>query len=37
MMILDRFNLKVIAGAGLCGTAMALSPHAVAAPLITGG
>lgn len=33
----ERFNIKVVAGAGLCGAAIALSPDAAAAPLITGG
>lgn len=38
MTIFDRFNVRVVAaGAGLCGVAMALSPHVAAAPLITGG
>lgn len=37
MAIVDRFNIKVVAGAGLCGAAIALSPDAAAAPLITGG
>ncbi|MDS0337659.1 hypothetical protein NDO39_25820, partial [Mycobacterium intracellulare] len=37
MAIVDRFNMKVVAGAGLCGAAIALSPDAAAAPLITGG
>ena len=37
MAIVDRFNMKVIASAGLCGAAIALSPGAAAAPLITGG
>jgi hypothetical protein len=38
MTIFDRFNVRVVvAGAGLCGVAMALSPHVVAAPLPTGG
>jgi len=38
MRVFDRFNSTVVAaGAGLCGVAMALSPQAVAAPLITGG
>jgi hypothetical protein len=38
MTIFDRFNVRVIAaGAGLCGVAMALSPHVVAAPMTTGG
>ncbi|MGE2818156.1 hypothetical protein ACQI5H_23890 [Mycobacterium heidelbergense] len=33
----DRFSIKVVASAGLCGAAIALSPDAAAAPLITGG
>jgi hypothetical protein len=37
MAIVERFNIKVVAGAGLCGAAIALSPDAAAAPLITGG
>ncbi|MDT5244038.1 MAG: hypothetical protein QOD36_1414, partial [Mycobacterium sp.] len=38
MTIFDRFNVRVVAaGAGLCGVAIALSPHVVAAPLTTGG
>ena len=37
MKITDRFNMKVVASAGLCAAAMALSPDAAAAPLITGG
>ncbi|MBZ4622238.1 hypothetical protein GBO18_20165, partial [Mycobacterium avium subsp. hominissuis] len=37
MAIVDRFNMKVVASAGLCGAAIALSPDAAAAPLITGG
>ena len=37
MTIFGRFNVKVVASAGLCGAAIALSPHAAAAPLITGG
>ena len=37
MAILDRFNIKVVACAGLCGAVIALSPDAVAGPLITGG
>lgn len=36
MTIVDRF-IKVVAGAGLCGAALALSPGAAAAPLMTGG
>lgn len=35
--IFDRFTIKALAGAGLCATALTLSPHAVAAPLKTGG
>ena len=38
MTIFGRFNVRVVAaGAGLCGAAMALSPHVAAAPLPTGG
>ena len=37
MTIFDRFNIKVVASAGLCGAAIALSPDAAAVPLITGG
>lgn len=37
MAIVDRFNIKLVASAGLCGAAIALSPNAAAAPLITGG
>ena len=37
MTIFGRFNVKVVASAGLCGAAIALGPHAAAAPLITGG
>jgi hypothetical protein len=37
MAIVDRFNIKVVAGVGLCGAAIALSPDSAAAPLITGG
>jgi hypothetical protein len=33
----DRFTITAIAGAGLCAAAMALSPHAAAAPFKTGG
>jgi hypothetical protein len=33
----DRTKVKVVAGAGLCGAAIALSPNAAAVPLITGG
>ncbi|MCV7096439.1 hypothetical protein [Mycobacterium kubicae] len=36
-MSIDRFCLAVVAGAGLCGAAMALTPSAAAAPLPTGG
>ena len=36
MAIFDRFKIKGVAGAGLCGAAMALSPDAAAAPLWTG-
>ena len=37
MATFDRFNIKVVAGLGLCGAAMALSPDAGAAPFMTGG
>src|SRR5580693_3928916 len=37
MAIVGRFNIKVVASVGLCGAAIALSPYAAAAPLITGG
>ncbi|ORC04194.1 beta-xylosidase, partial [Mycobacterium persicum] len=37
MTVFDRFNLKVVACAGLCGVAIALSPNVAAAPLKTGG
>ena len=37
MAIFDRLGIKVIAGVGLCGAAMALSPDAAATPLKTGG
>ena len=37
MTILDRFNIKVVASAGLCAAAIALSPDAAAAPFATGG
>lgn len=37
MTVFDRFNLKVVACAGLCGAAIALSPDVAAAPLKTGG
>ena len=37
MAIFDRLCIKVIAGVGLCGAAMALSPDAAATPLKTGG
>ena len=33
----DRLKIKAVAGAGLCGAALALSPDAAAVPLITGG
>lgn len=33
----DRLAIKAIASAGFCLGALALSPHAVAAPLMTGG
>ncbi|MEK1164451.1 beta-xylosidase, partial [Mycobacterium ulcerans] len=37
MTIFDRFNFKVVACAGLCGAAIALSPQAAAVPLKTDG
>ena len=37
MAAFDRFSIKVVAGVGLCGAAIALSPDAAAAPLKTGG
>lgn len=37
MAIFDRFNIKVIASAGLFGAAIAMSPDAAAMPLKTGG
>jgi hypothetical protein len=37
MTAFDRFGIKVVAGLGLCGAALALSPDAAAAPLKTGG
>ena len=37
MTAFDRFSIKVVAGVGLCGAAIALSPLAGAAPLKTGG
>ena len=38
MTIFGRFNVRVVvAGAGLCGVAMALGPQVAAAPLLTGG
>ncbi|MGA9490576.1 MAG: hypothetical protein WBV80_10045, partial [Mycobacterium sp.] len=37
MAAFDRFSIKVVAGVGLCGAAIALSPDVVAAPLKTGG
>ena len=37
MAIFDRFNIKIVVSAGLCGAAIALCPDAAAAPLITGG
>jgi hypothetical protein len=37
MTTFDRFSIKVVAGIGLCGAAIALSPGAIAAPLKTGG
>ncbi|MGC2799675.1 MAG: beta-xylosidase, partial [Mycobacterium sp.] len=33
----DRYNIKVVIGVGLCGTAVAFSTGAAAAPLKTGG
>ncbi|MGB8406660.1 MAG: beta-xylosidase, partial [Mycobacterium sp.] len=33
----DRFTMTVVAGAGLCVAAMALTPNAAAVPLKTGG
>lgn len=35
--IIDRFCVAIVAGAGLCGAALALSPGAVATPFATGG
>src|ERR1700740_3685309 len=37
MAIVERFNIKVVASAGVCAAAIAVSPYAAAAPLITGG
>jgi hypothetical protein len=37
MTIFDRFNIGVVAGVGLCGAAIALSPDAAAVPYMTGG
>jgi hypothetical protein len=37
MAIFDRFNIKVVASAGLFGAAIAMSPDAAAMPLKTGG
>jgi hypothetical protein len=37
MTIFDRFNIGVVASAGLCGAAIALSPDAAAVPHMTGG
>jgi hypothetical protein len=37
MTIFDRFNIGVVASAGLCGAAIALSPDAAAVPHLTGG
>ncbi|KAA1244891.1 beta-xylosidase, partial [Mycobacterium simiae] len=37
MTVFDQFTLKVVACAGLCGAAIALSPDAAATPLKTGG
>lgn len=37
MTIFDRFNIGIVASAGLCGAAIALSPDAAAVPYMTGG
>ena len=37
MTIFDRSNIKAVAGVGLCGAAIALSPDAAATPFMTGG
>ena len=37
MTIFDRFTIGVVAGVGLCGAAIALSPDAAAVPYRTGG
>ncbi|WP_421845753.1 hypothetical protein [Mycobacterium sp.] len=37
MTVFGRFTIKVVASAGLCGAAIALSPGAEASPLKTGG
>jgi hypothetical protein len=37
MTIFDRFTIGVVAGVGLCGAAIALSPDAAAVPYMTGG
>ena len=37
MVIFDRLGIKVVAGVGLCGVVMALSPDAAATPLKAGG
>ena len=37
MTIFDRSNIKAVAGVGLCGVAIALSPDAAATPFMTGG
>ncbi|MGB9251723.1 MAG: beta-xylosidase, partial [Mycobacterium sp.] len=37
MAAFDRFSIKVVAGVGLCGAAIALSPNVAAALLNTGG
>ena len=37
MAIFDRFGIKVVASAGLCGAALVLSSDAAAAPLKTSG
>ncbi|MGB7868891.1 MAG: hypothetical protein WBM01_11540, partial [Mycobacterium sp.] len=37
MTTFDRSKVKVVAGAGLCGAAIVLSPNAAATPFMTGG
>ncbi|MGA8547532.1 MAG: hypothetical protein WB785_20045, partial [Mycobacterium sp.] len=37
MAAFDRAKVKVVAGAGLCGAVIALSPDAAATPFMTGG